>query len=123
VRELGTIEDELADLQVAESAILEMLGENAPRRGRAWRRGFRRVRSPRLGRPRTAQRRGLDYRRAVEAGVFTSQNKFGTVSLGQIASRDEAVEFLAQGNAPAGSGHVDRRRWAHPAGSPRACSR
>jgi HK97 family phage major capsid protein len=103
VRELGTIEDELADLQVAESAILEMLGENAPpveaERGGAGS-GVSGVHGWDGHGLLSAE--GSDYRRAVEAGVFTSQTKFGTVSLGQIASRDEAVEFLAQGNAPAG---------------------
>jgi HK97 family phage major capsid protein len=100
-RALGAIEDELADLQVAESAILEMLGEAREPVEATTGNGAGGARTGWDGHALLAAD-GSSYRRAVEGGVFTSQNKFGTVSLGEIASRDEAVQFLAQGNAPAG---------------------
>lgn len=101
VRKLGTIDDEIADLQIAEQGILQMLGEDEP--------------------PEHAQRGGGDggsieeaakqlgwdghrllsgdesaYQKAKQGGLFTSNAKFGTIQLGQIASREQAVSFLSE---------------------------
>lgn len=101
VKKLGQIDDEIADLKTAEATILQMLGEDVPDA------------LANEGRELIHQVTGWDghallaaegspYRQAVDQGVFSSTNKFGTVSLGQIASREEAVRFLSQGNATPG---------------------
>jgi HK97 family phage major capsid protein len=103
VKTVGQLEDKLADLTATENALLQMLGEDAPAaeavRGvanelstvSAWD-GHALLRSE-----------SSNYRQAVERGIFSSNAKFGTVMLGQIASREDAVNFLsAVPNAPAG---------------------
>lgn len=105
VAALGTIEDRLADLTQTEQAILQMMGQdNAPISGDDARNAIEQL----------AQARGWDgrqllaaegsaYREAIERGLFGSQGHFGTIHLGQIADRDNAIQFLSElPNAPAG---------------------
>jgi len=105
VRALGETEDRLADLQQTEQAILGMMGrDNAPVNGADAHRALEQL----------AQARGWDgralltaegspYRDALDRGLFSSTNKFGTVHLGEIAGRDDALRFLSElPNAPAG---------------------
>lgn len=106
VRKRGQIDDSIEDLKATESLLLELLGEGSPaeadRRGGGGSGTFARARGW-DGHSLLAEE-GSSYRNAVEAGVFTSQNKFGTIGLGQIASREEAVSFFSQmpPAAPAG---------------------
>lgn len=98
VRTLGQVDDRLADLTQTEQAILQMMGEtNAPVTGADAQRAIETL----------AQARGWDghqllaaeggaYREAIERGLFGSSNRFGTVHLGQIADRDNAVRFLSE---------------------------
>jgi len=44
------------------------------------------------------------YKNAKEMGLFTSDAKFGTLILGQVADRDTAMEFIANGSQRGGSG-------------------
>jgi HK97 family phage major capsid protein len=95
VRKLGTIDDEIADLTVAERGILEMLGEADDPVGMAqqmvsdlpvangW--DARRILDP----------QDSGYREAVGKGLFSSSAQFGTVVLGEIATREQAAQFLA----------------------------
>lgn len=95
VRKVGVIEDELADLTLTENALLQMLGEMAPAEaGRASRGGIDTAVAPWDGHALLAGE-SSNYRQAVERGVFSSNAKFGTVMLGQIASREDAVGFLS----------------------------
>lgn len=103
VRRLGTLDDQLADLKIAEESILKMLGDDAPSSevidngngtvsvpGRGWD-------GAALVGPDTS------YGAAKKANLFSSSAKFGTIQLGQIASREEAVRFLSDlPTAPAG---------------------
>jgi HK97 family phage major capsid protein len=102
VKKQGTIDDELGDLKANEDALLQMLGEDKPadtsaNRGTADLPGVAAWDGHSLLRA-----DGSSYRQAVERGVFSSNAKFGTVMLGQIASREEAVEFLGQTPATPG---------------------
>jgi HK97 family phage major capsid protein len=91
---VGKIDNELDDLRLAETRILQLFGDDpaagsdanpaleSPRRGwDAW---------SLLGKD--GQESG--YQNAKKLGIFTSANKFGTVHLGEIASREEAASFL-----------------------------
>lgn len=102
VATLGAIEDELADLNVTENAILRMLGEDAPAPVAEIGGGVPARQSAGWDGHALLAEEGSAFRRAVEGGVFTSQNKFGTVGLGTIASRDDAVQLFGQGNATPG---------------------
>jgi HK97 family phage major capsid protein len=111
VRKVGTIDDSIADLKVTEDGILKLLGSDPGDTsggsgtelvvgtdgafmerfsGGAW----------------TAEKlvgAGTPYQDAVEKGLFTSQNKFGTLYLGELADRDHVAQFLSElPNAPAG---------------------
>lgn len=92
-KKLGVVEDQIADLGKAERTILQMLGEDtnpaevtAANDGSSVARGW------------NAERvlQGDSYKQAIDAGVFTSNSRFGTISLGQIADRDEARQYLAE---------------------------
>lgn len=116
-RKLGMIEDELADLELAERGVLQLLGETgAPEPG-----GNDRGLLGEVARLWDGQRllrgEGSRYMQARDAGVFNSANKFGTVLLGQIASRDQMAEFLAAAlpAAPAGPVGRDNMVGASPA--------
>jgi HK97 family phage major capsid protein len=100
VRLLGETEDRLADLTQTEQAVLSMMGRDssgsdpvraAVAAATAW-----------DGRALLAAE-GSAYREAVDRGLFTSSNRFGTIHLGEIAGRDDALRFLSElPNAPAG---------------------
>jgi HK97 family phage major capsid protein len=109
VRKCGEIDDKLADLKATEESILSIMGDDAPSNGGgSGRAGIGNVTPEQLAQ--LAQAAGWDgnrllagsedqpsaYREAVERGLFTSQNKFGTVHLGQIASREDAVRFMSE---------------------------
>lgn len=101
VKKVGGIDDKIADLQVAEAGILQMLGEDAPNAADV-REVVEAISAGGWDGHALLSAEGSAYRQALDAGIFTSTNKFGTVSLGQIASREEAARFMAVGNAPAG---------------------
>jgi HK97 family phage major capsid protein len=99
VRKLGEIDDELADLKGAEESILKMLGETEPAASNGQQDLIQRVQ----GWDAHALLSQDSYKNARDAGVFSSSAKFGTIQLGQIASREDAVRFLSElPNAPAG---------------------
>jgi HK97 family phage major capsid protein len=94
VRKVGEIDDELNELKNAEEAILKLLGEDTP------------ASNGHASAAATAQRvRGWDahallqgdaYQHAIQSGIFSSSAKFGTIQLGEIASREDAVRFLSE---------------------------
>lgn len=95
VRKCGEVEDKLADLSTAEQAILRMLGEEhgPPDSGGNDRGSYSNV----GGWNGFALLGGEDsaYRQARDQGLFHSQNRFGTVAMGQIASREDAVRAFS----------------------------
>jgi hypothetical protein len=103
VRKRGAIDDEMNDLKATEELLLELLGEGSPAEAN------RQDRSGATVAAAVASGAGVGwdghellatddsaYRQAVEAGVFSSKQRFGAINLGQIASREEAVSFFAQ---------------------------
>lgn len=102
VKKVGDLEDQIADLSAAENAIRQMMGEDAPDTSA---RGIAQELQVISGWDGHALLKAEQsaYRQAVDRGIFSSNAKFGTVMLGQIASREEAVHFLSElPNAPAG---------------------
>jgi hypothetical protein len=93
VRRCGELEDKLADLSATETSILQLMGEDTPPPARSTEELA--VVSGWDGHRLLSEATGA-YRQAVERGLFTSTNQFGTVQLGQIASREEAVQFMAE---------------------------
>jgi len=105
VRALGETEDRLADLQQTEQAILSMMGrDNQPVSGEDARRAIETLAAAHGWDGRQLlSAEGSAYREALDRGIFGSTNKFGTIHLGEIADRDNAVQFLSElPNAPAG---------------------
>lgn len=119
VRVLGTTEDEIADLQLAERGVLSMMSDGRPSLDPR----DLRADGPRDDSSRAASgwdaRRLLDeggYQPARDAGVFTSTARFGSVQLGEIASRDEFQGFLAAigSESKLGATTADRRGFVLP---------
>lgn len=102
VRVVGQIEDDLAALKATEESILRMLGdEQGPADSGGNDRGSY------AGAAEAIQRHGWSghqllsgpespYRQAIDRGVFNSNAQFGAISLGEIATREEAVEAFSQ---------------------------
>jgi HK97 family phage major capsid protein len=111
VRKKGQLEDDINDLKAQEDLLVSLLGDSAVQ--------------PEANRDRTTHEAAMaaaglnmlghswdghgllaveasPYLQARESGIFTSQNRFGTVQLGQIASREQAATFFSQpmGAAP-----------------------
>lgn len=110
-RKVGTVDDEIADLQQAETSILNMLGDVSDSNGNGSHPalelangGYQGWDGARL------VAKGSAYELAREAGAFHSTGHFGTIQLGEIASRDDAMAalcgiapmFATPPNAPAG---------------------
>lgn len=96
VRKLGTIEDEIADLTVAERGILEMLGDAQDNESYLEATGGEGRVVPGWNAHRIIDPKDGAYQQARAGGLFSSSAKFGTIQLGQIASRESAVEFLSE---------------------------
>jgi HK97 family phage major capsid protein len=100
VARVGDIEDTISALENAEKGILRMLGRDNSA-------GLRQNGDGTVsygaqgwdGKRLLAE--AEEYQRALELGVFTSESKFGTVSMGQICTREEAAFYLAR---PAAAG-------------------
>jgi HK97 family phage major capsid protein len=97
-RTLGTLRDKEADLKQAEQAIVSMLGDTVSGSGGAP--------DPRAGGALPAVRGWNAARMLAESGqyteakrknLFTSDAKFGTLILGQVASRESAMQFISSG--------------------------
>jgi len=95
VRAVGSIDDEIADLTVAERGILEMLGEGGDPAGVAEQVVDRAQQVSGWNGHRLLAGEDSPYQQARAAGIFSSSAKFGTVVLGEIANRDQAASFLA----------------------------
>lgn len=113
VRKVGNIDDRIADLKTTESAILGMLGESGPPEGLDRVPGGSQMPRARHWDGHRLLAESDEFRTAVESGIFNSTGHFGTVTFGEVASREDAIRFLAtagQGgmqaaalpNAPAG---------------------
>ena len=94
VAAVGNLEDEIADCKATEQSLLKMLGEGSGSaavddqiatilRANGWS-------------AEAIMGEGSPYRQAVEQGLFTSANRFGTIQMGQIASREQAINFLSE---------------------------
>lgn len=98
VAKAGEIEDEIAKLESAEKGILRMLGRDGSNGNVSRHEGL--VDAPRVGWDGHALlSQAEEFKHALEAGVFYSENRFGTVNLGEIVNRDEAAFFLARPQA------------------------
>jgi HK97 family phage major capsid protein len=115
VRELGTIDDEINELRNAESGILGLLGEVLPNENGHGPQGER-VTPPSAWSGQTLLARSEEYARSRSIGVWHSHNQFGTINLGEIATRDDAARFLAAGlpAAPAGGVTTTSTAWIVP---------
>lgn len=94
VKKVGEIDDRIADLKATETAILQMLGDAGPADGVDRVPGG----SPRPSRNWDGHRllqESEEFRNALEMGVFNSTGHFGTVTFGEVASREDAIRFLA----------------------------
>lgn len=103
-RTVGTLDDKINDLKEAEHGILQMLGDIAPGEVAEQLQGVTEGPSGWNGhRLLGAEGSETTYQQHRSAGTFTSGARFGTVMLGQIATREQAVDFLAAlPAAPAG---------------------
>jgi len=103
VASLGQVDDQIADLSVQEQALLKLVGDAqgpspvnndggsiSDMRIGGWN-GHRLI-DPDDG----------PYKQAVRNGLFSSSSRFGSIQLGQIASREEAVRFFSE--LPSASG-------------------
>ena len=107
MRELGTLKDQAADLEQAERQIVTMMGDQVQNRGGTADRnaGGRElsVRAPIAGWNARAMMEVSDaYQHAKDTNLFTSESKFGTIVLGQVANRDTAMQFIASGGRGGG---------------------
>jgi HK97 family phage major capsid protein len=93
VKNLGIIDDDLADLKIAEDAILKMLGQDQPDSPSFDNDGVQRVQG---WSAQNLMASGSPYQQAREQGVFSSSARFGTIQMGQIASREDAVRFMSE---------------------------
>jgi HK97 family phage major capsid protein len=109
VGKLGEIDDAIANLEVQENGILSLLGDSAPAEARASGNGPSQIDMSDPRAPWNAHRlleNSDTYAHAKEIGTFTSDAKFGSIMLGQIANRDQFAGFLAASQAigsPAGT--------------------
>ena len=98
-RKVGALDDEIEQHRIDESGLLKLLGDqpdphagtngNGPNPG---------LQLPRLGWDGSRLLRESDtYAEARDRGIFRSSGHFGTVQLGEIANREEAVHFLRSG--------------------------
>jgi HK97 family phage major capsid protein len=108
VAALGDVDDEIHSLQTAERGILQMLGEHEEsqamlgvnRDGEQVHQGGLRQRvawdAHSLLRQAGPDGEPTAYQQAVDAGIFSSTARFGSLQLGEIASREEAVQFMSE---------------------------
>lgn len=116
---VGSLDDEIADHKQSEDALLKLLGDQPdPYAGNGSGNGPNpSLDSPRLGWDGQRLLRQSDsYSEARERGLFNSSGHFGTVILGEMANRDEAVHFLRSGMLAAALPAAP----AAPVGSPAA---
>jgi len=93
VKRVGEIEDEIASLEQGQTGILRMLGRDSSN-GHIQRDNGEGVPTGGWnGHALLAQ--AEEFRSALDSGVFYSENRFGTVNIGQICSREEAAGFLS----------------------------
>lgn len=100
VKNLGEIDDELADLRLAEQGVLQMMGED-PEPSSNGHNGHIQI-APGWN---ASNIMGTEspYMQAREQGLFASSARFGTIQMGQIATRENAIQFLSElPGAPAG---------------------
>jgi HK97 family phage major capsid protein len=101
VKDRGECDDQIADLRLAEQSILQMLGDNDSPDVTGGSRGEEKQITGWDGHRLVAA--GTAYAQAKEQGLFSSTGRFGTIQLGQIATREQAVRFLSElPGAPAG---------------------
>lgn len=97
VRKYGAVSDELADLRLAERGVLQMLGESddADSTQRGGDGGS--IEDIKVGWDAfKLLAAGSEYAKHREVGTFDSTAKFGSLQLGQIADREQAISFLAE---------------------------
>jgi hypothetical protein len=100
VAQMAVIDDQIIKLEDAEKGILRMLGRDGG--GHSVTRSNGVVNAPTVG---WSGARLLaeaeEFQHALELGVFHSENRFGTVNMGQICSREEAAFYLTRPQAAA----------------------
>jgi HK97 family phage major capsid protein len=100
VKKTGEIEDRIKSLEDAEKGILRMLGRDSSNGHVQRESGL--VNAPAMGWDgRRLLAEAEEFNHALESGVFYSENRFGTVNLGQICTREEAAFYLSRPQAAA----------------------
>lgn len=117
VKALGETDDRLADLQTTERGILSMLGVDVPSsNGDGDGPGGSAIEGAQSWDASRLLGQGGRYQQAIDDGTFMSTGKFGSVLLGQIASRDQFKGFLAAigSENKVGMEQADRRGYVPP---------
>jgi hypothetical protein len=107
---VGRIDDDIADLKLSEGGLVKMLGDfvadNGPAAiGNDGNNGNAKLAELYVGRwdARKVIGPGSEYAHAIERGRFSSSARFGTIDMGEIASRDDALRIMADlPSTPAG---------------------
>ena len=98
VAKVGSLDDEINDMKATEDGILKLLGQDESSSNGNGNGHHAALEAPRFGWD--GQRllaSSESFAEARERGVFNSRMQFGTVVLGEIARREEAVQFLRSG--------------------------
>ena len=116
VRQVGVLDDEIHEHQAAEAAILRLLGDQPDTNGSG--NGNPSLQVPRLGWDGSRLLHESDtYGEARQRGLFNSSASFGTLILGQMASREEAANFLRSGSMAASLPAAPAGQVGTPAGA------
>ena len=96
VQKVGDLKDEIAAHQDSEVALLKLLGDQggSADNGHAATVGVSEQRGAAGWNGHALLANSAAYAEARQRGLFSSTGKFGTIELGQLANRDEALSFL-----------------------------
>jgi HK97 family phage major capsid protein len=101
VKKVGDLDDEINELQATETSLLHLIGEADASNGNG-NGNHASLELPRTGWDGHRLLRQSDsYAMAREGGLFHSTGHFGTLELGEMADRNEAVQFLRSGSLAA----------------------
>ena len=101
VKQMALIDDEIIALESAEKGILRMLGRDDGGHSAVTRTNGV-VNAPSAGwNGHRLLAEADEFQHALELGVFYSENRFGTVNMGEICTREEAAFYLQRPQAAA----------------------
>lgn len=105
-RKVGSLDDDINRLQIAETSILEMLGQAPESQSNGDHPALRVAQSPQVWSGGALLAGSEMYEEARKHNLFTSRNKFGTIQLGEIASREDAMQVLTSSERMAATGDL-----------------